>query len=101
MHKTPSFFGICIYLTPHFHTVGEAVGPLDILYEFGVLDCGSDLESPLADDTRRPVLLFGELSSNIGALGGLYPKKWQEVAMGQNLHAVLEGFEPTTGIRLV
>ena len=58
------------------------------------------METSFRDDTRRPVLLFGEFSSNIGASGGLYPKKWQEATMGQNLHAVLEGFEPATGIRL-
>ena len=88
----------------------DAIGPLEMLYEFGEMECmslseasGSGLGSgtivsPL-DPAHRPVLLFGAHSSAVGAAGGRYPKGWQDTMAGDSLHVVVEGCEPSTGIR--
>ena len=88
----------------------DAIGPLEMLYEFGEMECmslseasGSGLGSgtivsPL-DPAHRPVLLFGLHSSAVGAAGGRYPKGWQDTTAGDSLHVVVEGCEPSTGIR--
>ena len=87
------FISICFC----FDLSGDAVGPLEMLYEFGELECISGTVS--VQTTHRPVLLFGTQTSSIGAQGGIYPKKWQETTAGENLHTVIEGCEPSTGIR--
>lgn len=79
-------------------SAGDAIGPLDMLYEFGELECNPSSSVPL-DNTHRPVLLFGSLTSSIGAPGGIYPKKWQDAVAGSSAHCVVEGCEPSTGIR--
>jgi hypothetical protein len=83
-------------------TSGDAVGPLEMLYEFGELKCLNPHENsgiaPL-DQAHRPVLLFGSETNSIGASGGLYPKGWQKTTADCHVHTVLEGCEPSTGIR--
>ena len=91
-------------------TAGDAVGPLEMLYEFGEMECASFSQasgtglgsgatvSPL-DPAHRPVLLFGAHTSAVGAVGGRYPKGWQGTPAGESLHTVVEGCEPSTGIR--
>lgn len=77
-------------------TADEAIGPLDVLYEFGEMNAYAPLET-----ANRPVALFGQYSSFIG--NTITPKalKWKEQKIGQNLHCVVESTEPTCGMRYV
>lgn len=73
-----------------------------MLYEFGKLDSSVDnfnSDFLKINDTQKPVLFFGETTSNIGAPGGVDPKKWQELRAGDNVHVVVDGCEPSTGLR--
>lgn len=77
-------------------TADEAVGPLAMLFEFGELDRAVPL-----DPSMTPVLLFGTDSELLGDASALARRKWQSTTAGTNVHAVVEGCEPATGIRCV
>jgi hypothetical protein len=75
-------------------TADDAIGPVDVLYEFGELDA---LTAP--EKLTRPVLLFGAMTSFVGNTIGPKTAKWREQTMSESLHAVLEASEPSTGMR--
>jgi len=51
------------------------------------------------DATTQPVVLFGPDTAQFGAVVGAYPAGWKDQLAGKALHAVLEGCEPSTGLR--
>lgn len=78
---------------------GDAVGPLEMLYEFGEMEYLDPSVNSSMDQSQRPVLLFGPQTSSIGAARGGYPKGWRDTVAGNSMHTVIEGCEPSTGIR--
>jgi hypothetical protein len=72
----------------------DAIGPIDVLYEFGELDAVAPLEK-----MNRPIMLFGNWTSFIGNLSGPKTAKWRDQTMGNSLHAILEASEPCSGLR--
>ncbi len=74
-------------------TAEDVCGPLDMLFEFGELDCAF-----AADPSMRPLVLFGVDSAAIGSVvpvGG-----WQSRIVGKkNLLVCMQGCEPSTGLR--
>lgn len=76
-------------------TAEDAIGPLDILFEFGEMDAAAGAIDP----STRPVALFGADSVHVGAAMGNYPADWQQRTVGDAAHAVYEGCEPSTGLR--
>jgi hypothetical protein len=77
-------------------TADEAIGPLEVLYEFGEMNAHAPLET-----ANRPVALFGQYSSFIGNTITPKASKWREQKIGHNLHCVVESTEPTCGLRLI
>lgn len=75
-------------------TADDAIGPIDVLYEFGELDAIAPLEK-----MNRPIMLFGSMTSFIGNVAGPKTAKWRDQLMGDSLHAVLEASEPSSGLR--
>eukprot|EP01038_Epipyxis_sp_PR26KG_P009383 gene9383-12642_t len=76
-------------------TAEDVVGPLDIMYEFGEMNSAGTV-----DPTSRPVALFGADTNEFGVLnGGNYFKGWQRRLANESLHVILEGSEPSTGLR--
>ena len=51
------------------------------------------------DATTKPVVLFGPDSAQFGTVVGAYPAAWRDQLAGKALHVVLEGCEPSTGLR--
>ena len=51
------------------------------------------------DATTQPVVLFGPDTAQFGAVAGAYPAGWKDQLAGKALHAVLEGCEPSSGLR--
>jgi hypothetical protein len=77
-------------------TAEEIAAPLDILFEFG------ELETVFPPDPNmRPLVLLGPYSNGIGAVSPASSNSaWKRVtASAACLHAVLEVFEPSTGMR--
>ncbi len=75
--------------------VDDIVGPLDVLYEFGELDCAGSLET-----MNKPIALFGKDTSLIGSLStGPKLVNLREKSIGDAIHGIIEGCEPTTGLR--
>jgi hypothetical protein len=75
-------------------TGDEAVGPLEVLYEFGELDVPGAL-----DPSTRPVVLFGAETAHFAVENGQYGSQWRSAVVGSGLHAVYEACEPRTGLR--
>ena len=73
-------------------TADDAVGPLDMLFEFGCMECPY---SP--DPSLKPILYFGPDTNYIGSDTPL--KGWQDKVAGNSLHVVYESCEPSTGMR--
>ena len=72
-----------------------------MLYEFGELHCCEDISNSAprpTDHSLKPVILFGSHTSSIGR-PEQYPKKWLDMSPVGHVHTVLEGSEPSTGIR--
>jgi len=51
------------------------------------------------DATTQPVVLFGPDTAQFGAVAGAYPAGWKDQLAGKALHAILEGCEPSSGLR--
>lgn len=51
------------------------------------------------DATTQPIVLFGPDTAQFGAVLGAYPAGWREQLAGKALHAVMEGCEPSVGLR--
>lgn len=67
-----------------------------------LMRCAHEQEMEAAgtvDATTQPVVLFGPDSAQFGAVVGAYPAGWRDQLAGKALHAVLEGCEPSTGLR--
>lgn len=75
-------------------TADDAIGPIDVLYEFGELDAVAPLEK-----MNRPIMLFGQWTSFIGNVTGPKTAKWRDQLIGNSLHAVVEASEPSSGLR--
>lgn len=78
-------------------TANEIIGPLEVLYEFGELDAAGSLEK-----VSPPIVLFGAQTAQIGTLqqvNGAASIAWKEQVVGESLHIVFEGCEPSTGMR--
>ena len=73
-------------------TADDAVGPLDMLFEFGCMECPY---SP--DPSLKPILYFGADTNYIGSDTPL--KGWQDKVAANSLHVVYESCEPSTGMR--
>eukprot|EP01035_Chromulina_nebulosa_P016900 gene16900-22389_t len=75
-------------------------GPLDMLYEFGELDCiEPSNESVLSDPLLKPIVLIGSDTSFLGN-DKVSDINWRSKIIDKyNLHLVFEGLEPSTGIR--
>lgn len=78
-------------------TIDELGAPLDFLFEFG------ELESVFpVDPLLKPVVLFGPLTNSIGCMPGhvQLAAPWKSAVMpAETLHVVIEGCEPSSGIR--
>jgi hypothetical protein len=72
----------------------EAVGPLEVLYEFGELDVSGPL-----DPSTRPIVLFGAETAHFAMENGQYGSHWRNAIAGSGLHTVYEACEPRTGLR--
>eukprot|EP01032_Pedospumella_encystans_P011063 gene11063-12896_t len=72
----------------------DVVGPLEILYDFGEMEAAGTV-----DATTQPVVLFGPDTAQFGAVAGAYPAGWKDQLAGKALHAILEGCEPSSGLR--
>jgi hypothetical protein len=89
---------------PHPNTdrSGVIAGPLEMLYEFGTLDCQHSnvtKSGPVpTDELRRPIVLFGPRTSSIGSTECL-TEDWHNETAANHVHTVLEGCDPATGIR--
>lgn len=75
-------------------TADDAIGSLDVLYEFGELDALAPLEK-----MNRPVMLFGPYSSYIGNATGPKASKWKDQLVDGSIHGVVESCEPSSGLR--
>ena len=51
------------------------------------------------DESMKPVVLFGADTAQLGAVTGAYPEAWRHQQAGRALHVVMEGCEPSTGLR--
>jgi hypothetical protein len=87
---------------PNTDRLGVIAGPLEMLYEFGTLDCqhfNVTSSGPVpADELRRPIVLFGPQTSSIGSTDCL-TEDWHNETAANHVHTVLEGCVPATGIR--
>ena len=90
------------YLNPGPVRVGVIAGPLEMLYEFGKLDCqhsnGTKSGPVPTDELRRPIVLLGPQTSSIGSTNCL-TEDWHNETAANHVHTVLEGCDPATGIR--
>lgn len=75
-------------------SVEDVLGPLDMLYEFGELHCAEP-----ADPNLRPVLLLGADTLHFSLPRTQLPRGWATRQIGSAEHLVLEGAEPSTGMR--
>jgi hypothetical protein len=78
----------------------EAIGPLEILFEFGEMEAVAGK----CDPNKKPVVLFGADTAEFGASSGSNDgesatDEWRQKCVGDSLHCVLEACEPSTGIR--
>jgi hypothetical protein len=73
------------------------VGPLELLYEFGELVRSNPGCLPL-NELHRPVVLLGPWTSYIGTPEQC-PKNWEDEMVGRHKHTIIEGSEPSTGLR--
>lgn len=89
---------MCVMTSAHpIPLTGDIAGPLELLYEFGELVRSHPSCLPL-NDSHRPVVLFGTWTSYIGTPEQC-PMNWQDEVVGYSKHAVIEGSEPSTGLR--
>lgn len=75
-------------------TAEDILGPLDMLYEFGELHCAEP-----ADPNLRPVLLMGADTLHFSLPRSQLPRGWATRLIGSAEHLVVEGAEPSTGMR--
>ena len=75
-------------------TAEDILGPLDMLYEFGELHCAEP-----ADPNMRPVLLLGADTQHFSLPRAQLPRGWTTRPIGSAQHMVVEGGEPSTGMR--
>ncbi len=72
----------------------DVAGPLEMLYEFGEMDAAGAL-----DPSTKPVVLFGRDTADFAVGNGQHTSKWSEALVGASLHTVIEGCEPSSGLR--
>lgn len=76
-------------------TADEIIGPLDMLFEFGELDCPFPVDPQL-----KPIALFGVDSSLIGSSTNIPANEWRSRMVGKkSLLSIIEACEPSTGMR--
>lgn len=51
------------------------------------------------DASTQAVVLFGPDTAQFGAVQGAYPAAWRDQVAGRSLHAIIEGCDPSTGLR--
>lgn len=76
-------------------TAENVAGPLEILFEFGEMEAPGEA----IDSVMRPIVLFGRDTDNLGSNLSVKMSDWREKTAGDALHVVLEGCEPSTGLR--
>ena len=74
-------------------TADDLVGPLDLLFEFGELDC----HFPPDPNLRPRVLIGNAIQKCFGVSNSLY--KYKDEVVGDNLFFLIESCEPSTGLR--
>lgn len=75
-------------------TAEEALGPLDMLFEFAELDCAIPV-----DPNLKPFVLFGADTEALGRPAVQFPRGWQSRTAAGCSHVVVEGSEPSCSIR--
>lgn len=74
-------------------TADDLVGPLDLLFEFGELDC----HFPPDPNLRPRVLVGNAIQKCFGVSNSIY--KYKEELISDNLYFLIESSEPSTGLR--
>lgn len=72
-------------------TADEVATQLQMLFEFGELDA-----SFAVDPVLKPAVYMGP---QFHAIGNTLSSKWKTEVVGDNLSSVVEGCEPSTGLR--
>jgi hypothetical protein len=72
----------------------DIISPLQLLFEFGSLDTAFPVDPAL-----QPVLYLGAESPSHALGGAVTNQKWNDVTVGSSLSAILEAYEPSTGMR--
>lgn len=74
----------------------DVIGPLEVMYEFGEIESAGSL-----DKISPPIVLFGGQTTQVGVLQQALAKSnaWRDETLDSHLHLVVEGCEPSTGIR--
>jgi hypothetical protein len=78
----------------HAIKASDIISPLQMLFEFGSMDTAFPV-----DPTLQPVLYLGAEDPSLPLGGAVTTQKWNEVTVGSSLSAILEAYEPSTGMR--
>jgi len=73
---------------------GDIISPLQMLFEFGSLDTAFPV-----DPVLQPVLYLGAEDSSHALGAAITNQKWNDMTVGSSLSAILEAYEPSTGMR--
>jgi hypothetical protein len=73
-------------------TAEDIAGPLEVLFEFGEMETVGAV-----DPILKPLVFFGEHTAYFGISENV--PGWEKLRIRRSMHAVLEGFEPSTGLR--
>jgi hypothetical protein len=74
----------------------EIISPLQMLFEFGSLGTAFPVDPAL-----QPTLFLGAEDPSHALGGAVTNQKWNDVTVGSSLSAILEAYEPSTGMRWV
>lgn len=72
----------------------DILDPLLMLYEFGELQCISSI-----DRSSGPFILIGASTNDITYPNRFHSREPSQTFVNNAVHTIIEGFEPTTGIR--
>jgi hypothetical protein len=74
----------------------DILSPLQLLFEFGALDTAFPV-----DPSLQPVLFLGAEDPAHALGAAITNQKWTDATVGSSLSAILEAYEPSTGMRCV
>jgi hypothetical protein len=77
-------------------TGDDASGPLDLMFDYGEFHAVHNV-----DPVSRPCVLFGEDTALLGQVSSANSgnEPWRSTKAGTSLHCLMEGCEPSTGMR--